>query len=61
MIFTKVQPFGSAIANAIGSTNPQYVFTDLYSQQKQVAKQSNLAQRYTMEGRYKGSQGTELA
>ena len=60
LIYTKVQPFGSYMASLVGS-DPQYVFTDLYTQQKQVAQSSNLAQRYTMEGRYKGSQGQGIS
>ena len=61
VIFTKVQPFGSYMASVLGSNNPQYVFSDLYSQQKQVATSSNLAQRYTLEGRYKGTQGQGIS
>ncbi|UOU98755.1 cell surface protein SprA [Chryseobacterium daecheongense] len=61
IIFTKVQPFGSYMASVLGSNNPQYVFNDLYSQQKQVASSNNLAQRYTMEGRYKGTQGQGIS
>lgn len=61
LIFTKTQPFGNHLANVLGSNDPQYVFNDLYTQQKQVAKQSNLAQRYTMEGRYKGAQGQGIS
>lgn len=61
VIFTKVQPFGSYIQNVIGGNDPQYVFSDLYNQQKQVATSSNLAQRYTIEGRYKGTQGQGIS
>ena len=61
VIFTKVQPFGNYIQGVIGSNDPQYVFTDLYAQQKQVASSSNLAQRYTIEGRYKGIQGQGIS
>ncbi|KUJ50409.1 cell surface protein SprA [Chryseobacterium sp. JAH] len=60
LIYTKVEPFGSYMAGLVGN-DPQYVFTDLYTQQKQVATSSNLAQRYTMEGRYKGSQGQGIS
>lgn len=59
LIFTKVQPFGSYMRQVLGADNPQYVFSDLYSRQKQVASQSSLAQRYTLEGRYQGGQGGE--
>ncbi|PIE50029.1 MAG: cell surface protein SprA [Flavobacteriales bacterium] len=61
VIFTKVQPFGSYMASVLGTNDPQYVYTDLYTQQKQVAEQSNLSQRYTIEGRYKGSQGEGIS
>ncbi|KQT21770.1 cell surface protein SprA [Chryseobacterium sp. Leaf404] len=61
LIFTKAQPFGSHMQSVLGSNDPQYVFSDLYSQQKQVASASNLAQRYTLEGRYKGAQGQGIS
>lgn len=60
IMFTKVQPFGNFMASLVGN-NPQYVFTDLYTQQKQVASASNLALRYTIEGRYKGAQGQGIS
>lgn len=61
LIFTKAKPFGQYLQNAIGNNDPKYVFNDLYSQQKQVASQSNLALRYTLEGRFKGSQGSGIS
>ncbi|WP_313093869.1 T9SS outer membrane translocon Sov/SprA [Chryseobacterium flavum] len=61
IIFTKVQPFGDYMQSVIGSNDPQYVFHDLYDKQKQYATSSNLAQRYTMEGRYKGTQGQGIS
>ncbi|WP_415325484.1 cell surface protein SprA [Chryseobacterium sp. MMS23-Vi53] len=61
VIFTKAQPFGNYIQSVIGSNDPQYVYSDLYSQQKQTASSSNLAQRYTIEGRYKGTQGQGIS
>ncbi|WP_407403757.1 cell surface protein SprA [Chryseobacterium sp.] len=61
IIYTKVQPFGSYMAQILGGNDAKYVFSDLYSQQKQVASSSNLAQRYTMEGRYKGAQGQGIS
>jgi len=62
IIFTKVQPFGSYMQKVLGGTfDPQYVFQDLYTKQKQEALSSNLAQRYTMEGRYKGVQGQGIS
>lgn len=62
IIFTKVQPFGKYMQQVLGGTyDPQYVFQDLYTKQKQYATSSNLAQRYTMEGRYKGVQGQGIS
>lgn len=62
LIFTKAQPFGNHLVNVLGSTDPQYVFSELYTQLKDVVqKNSNLAQRYTIEGRYQGSQGTGIS
>lgn len=61
VIFTKAKPFGAYLQSRLGSNDPKFVFNDLYDQQKQVASQSNLALRYTMEGRYKGSQGSGIS
>ncbi|EJL70132.1 hypothetical protein PMI13_02904 [Chryseobacterium populi] len=59
IIFTKTQPFGSYMASVLGSSDPTYVQADLYNQQKQVA--TYLPQRYTLEGRYKGTQGQGIS
>ena len=61
VIFTKAKPFGSYLQGILGSNDPKFVFNDLYTQQKQVAAQNNLALRYIMEGRYKGAQGTGIS
>ncbi|MDQ1858747.1 cell surface protein SprA [Chryseobacterium sp. WLY505] len=61
VIFTKVQPFGKYLESKLGTSDPQYVFQDLYTKQKQQAISSNLSQRYTMEGRYKGVQGQGIS
>ncbi len=61
LIFTKTQPFGQFMETTLGSNDPQFVFHELYTQQKQVASQNNLALRYTMEGRYKGGQGSGIS
>lgn len=61
VIFTKVQPFGKFLEAKLGTSDPQYIFQDLYIKQKQEASQSNLTQRYTMEGRYKGVQGQGIS
>ena len=61
VIFTKAQPFGSYLQGVLGSNDPNFVYTELYTQQKATASQSNLANRYTLEGRYKGSQGSGIS
>lgn len=61
LIFTKAQPFGNFLQNALGSNDPQFVFNDLYTQQKEIARQNNLALRYTIEGRYQGTHGTGIS
>lgn len=61
VIFTKAQPFGSYLQSVLGSNDPKFVFQDLYTQQKQIAAQNNLALRYILEGRYKGAQGTGIS
>ncbi|MBD8083323.1 cell surface protein SprA [Chryseobacterium sp. GCR10] len=59
LIFTKAQPFGSYMAQVLGTNDPQYVQTDLYARQKQDAQ--HVPQRYTLEGRYKGAQGQGIS
>lgn len=61
LIFTKAQPFGSFMTKILENNDPKFVFSELYSQQKQIATQNPLAQRYTIEGRYKGSQGQGIS
>lgn len=61
IIFTKSQPFGAYMQNVLGSNEPKYVFNELYTQQKQIATQNALAQRYTIEGRYKSSQSQGIS
>lgn len=62
VIFTKVQPFGTYLEKILKSDNTKnYVYSDLYSKLKETAKQSSLSQRYTIEGRYKGTQGQGIS
>lgn len=61
VIFTKAEPFGAYMAQVLGSNNDQFVFDELYTEQKQQASQNNLAQRYTLEGRYKGAVGSGIS
>ncbi len=59
IIFTKTQPFGSYMSNVLGSSDPTYVQTDIYNQQKQFA--TYVPKRYTLEGRYKGTTGQGIS
>ncbi|MBV8326021.1 cell surface protein SprA [Chryseobacterium sp.] len=59
IIFTKVQPFGDYLQNVLGSNDPKYVLHDLYDKQKQTP--SFVPQWYTIEGRYKGTQGQGIS
>lgn len=61
LFLQKLNLFGSYLQNVLGSNDSKFVFNDLYTQQKQVASQNNLALRYIIEGRYKGSQGTGIS
>ncbi|WP_423974870.1 cell surface protein SprA [Kaistella sp.] len=61
VIFTKAKPFGAYLQTVLGTSDPKFVYNELYDQQKQVASQSNLALRYTMEGRFKGTQGSGIS
>ncbi|MCJ7934648.1 MAG: cell surface protein SprA [Chryseobacterium sp.] len=58
IIFTKVQPFGNYMQSLVGN-DPKYVLHDLYDKQK--LPQSPLPQWYTIEGRYKGTQGQGIS
>jgi cell surface protein SprA len=49
VMFTKAQPFGNYLESVLGSNDPKFVFNELYTQQKQVASENNLALRYTIE------------
>ncbi|MBF8457352.1 cell surface protein SprA [Kaistella sp. G5-32] len=61
VIFTKAKPFGAYLQGVLGSSDPKYVFNDLYDKFKNVASENRLALGYTMEGRFKGSQGTGIS
>lgn len=63
VIFTKTEPFGDYLESILtpGTDKKPYVFNDLYDKQKVQASESALAQRYTIEGRYKGSQGQGIS
>lgn len=60
IIFTKVQPFGDYMQSLVGN-DPKYVLHDLYDKQKLALAQSTVPQWYTIEGRYKGTQGQGIS
>lgn len=57
IIFTKVEPFGSHLANVLGDPNSPYVFNELYTQLPNTLDAERLAQRYSLAGHYKGEMG----
>ena len=61
VIFTKAKPFGQYLQTVLGSNDPNYVFNELYDKFKNVASENKLALAYTLEGRFKGSQGTGIS
>ena len=61
IIFTKAKPFGAYLQEVLGSSDPKFVFNDLYDKFKNVASENRLALAYTLEGRFKGSQGTGIS
>ncbi len=60
LIFTKVEPFGSYLLSK--SVNSKLIFTNLYTNLKNsIAVTSDpLAERYTIEGRFKGTVGSGI-
>lgn len=58
VIFTKVQPFGSYLDGILTGDKKNYVFSEIYTAQK---NQIPFEQRYTIEGRYKGAQGQGIS
>ena len=60
IIFTKIEPFGGYLESVLNVTDKsQFVFNDIYDKQKTTPSQIPL--RYTIEGRYKGSQGQGIS
>ncbi|MCD9856252.1 cell surface protein SprA [Epilithonimonas sp. JDS] len=60
IIFTKAKPFGSYLESILTNADKsKYVFNDIYNKQK--VPQSDVPLRYTIEGRYKGSQGQGIS
>jgi cell surface protein SprA len=60
LIFTKAEPFGKFLTNL--SVNPKYVFESLYTNLKNSKEVTSdpLANRYTIEGRFKGTVGSGI-
>lgn len=57
IIFTTVEPFGQHLAQAVGNADSPYVFEEIYNQLPNTLDAENLAQRYSLTGRYKGEVG----
>ncbi|MGC4128527.1 MAG: cell surface protein SprA [Bergeyella sp.] len=62
LIFTKAKPFGAFLAGLPGMDS-KFVFNKLYENFKDSrdVQSDVLAERYTIEGRFKGSQGTGIS
>jgi cell surface protein SprA len=60
IIFTKTEPFGSYLESILNIPDKTpYVFNDIYDKQKTIP--SEIPLRYTIEGRYKGTQGQGIS
>lgn len=55
IIFTSVEPFGKYLSNKLKGQNEEYVFNQIYRQLPNTLSGEKLANRYTLEGRYKGT------
>ncbi len=55
IIFTTVEPFGANLTKKLQGQNPEYVFNEIYDQLPNTLTGEKLANRYTIEGRYKGT------
>ena len=55
IIFTSVEPFGKYLNNKLQGQNQEYVFNQIYRQLPNTLPGEKLANRYTLEGRYKGT------
>ena len=57
IIFTSVQPFGSYLNRKLQGQNPELVFNEIYTKLPNVLTAEKLANRYHLEGKYKGTVG----
>ncbi|WP_276683032.1 cell surface protein SprA [Empedobacter brevis] len=55
IIFTTKEPFGSYLNDKLQGQNQEYVFNQIYRQLPNTLPGEKLANRYTLEGRYKGT------
>jgi len=55
IIFTTKEPFGSYLEGKLKGQNKEYVFDQIYRQLPNTLSGEKLANRYTLEGRYKGT------
>ncbi|SFM86274.1 cell surface protein SprA [Algoriella xinjiangensis] len=55
IVFTTVEPFGKYLDGKLKGQNPEYVFNQIYKQLPNTLSGEKLANRYTLEGRYKGT------
>jgi len=55
IVFTSVEPFGKYLDNKLKGQNQEYVFEQIYKQLPNTLSGEKLANRYTLEGRYKGT------
>ena len=57
IIFTSVQPFGSYLNRKLQGQNEEYVFDEIYTKLPNILSGERLANRYYLEGKYKGAVG----
>ena len=61
IIFTKAKPFGEYLQRVLGTNDPKFVYNELYDDLKKLPNQDRLSNAYTIEGRFKGSQGSGIS
>ncbi|MGI9525610.1 MAG: cell surface protein SprA [Weeksellaceae bacterium] len=60
VIFTTVEPFAKTIANAIGTTDSDYVLDELYNELPIRFEQNTAVNRYYLEGQYVSASGSGI-
>ena len=61
IIFTSVEPFGNYLNRQLQGQNQEFVFNEIYRKLPNVLSGEKLANRYHLEGKYKGSGGDGIA